>query len=315
MKPQVSVVLLNYKNSGETLECLSSLETQSYANFEVVVIDNGSGPEEVQSLEERALQAGLDLRLIALHKNRGATGGRNEGVKHARGDYLAFLDSDTIVDRDWLQELIRPFLQDRSQEIGATTSTVLNFFQRDQVEYGGHSRINVLGQARAAVTVEPAGDTRVVAGASFLLPRSVIDEIGEVNCSAYFFWWEEMDLSWRICTHGYRVAYVPASTVFHRVTSRSTRQGLDPVPLMTRNKYLTFYRNLPHAKFLVVLPLLLSYDLVVGMGYLLLRRDPRFLQAKLKGVAQFVRAIGEVPHIGGGALSYLDRRVYMDKLG
>ena len=315
MMPLASVVILSYQNSEETLECLSSLEMQSYPNLEVVVIDNGSDPEHVQALGAYASQSTLDLQLIPLSKNRGATGGRNEGVRQAKGDYVAFLDSDTVAHRDWLSELVEPFVRAGSRKMGATTSTVRNFFHRDLVEYGGHSRINIFGQARASNTVQHSSETRVLAGASFMMPRSVISTLGEVNCSAYFFWWEEMDLSWRLNSRGYELEYVPTSVVFHRVTSRTTRSGPETLPLATRNKYLTFYRNLPRAKFLLISPVLLGFDLVMGIGYLMLRRDLRFLTAKLKGTAQFVRTAGEVHHVGGGRFSYLDKRLYLDKLG
>lgn len=315
MMPLASVVILSYQNSEETLECMSSLETQSYPNLQVVLIDNGSSSEHVQRLKRYASQSPLDLRLIPSDTNRGAAGGRNEGARQARGDYIAFLDSDTVVDEDWLQELVEPFLRDDSEAIGATTSTVRNFFQRDLVEYGGQSRMNVFGQAKASNKVQRTSETRAVAGASFMMPRSVISTLGEFNCSAYFFWWEELDLSWRLHTRGYRLMYIPTSIVFHRVTSRTTRRGPETLPLATRNKYLTFYRNLPGIKFLLLLPVLVSFDLAVGTGSLLLRRDHRFLTAKLRGITQFVRTAGQVEHPGGGALSYLDRSLYLDKLG
>ena len=316
MTASVSVVILSYQNSEETLECLSSLEKQSYGDFEVLVIDNGSDPEHVQALGAYCSQSPLDLRLIPSPTNRGTSGGRNEGVRHARGDYLAFLDSDTIVDRDWLQELVKPLLRDGSQAIGATTSTILNYFQPDLVEYGGDSRINIFGQAKASEAIRPLGETWAVAGASFMMPRSAIAALAELCCPVYFILWEEMDISWRLVSLGYRLEYVSTSVAYHRITTtHRTRWSPGTVALGTRNKYLTFYRNLALAKFLLILPVLLGYDLVMGIGYLLVRRDTRFLSARLRGLAQFVRVAGKVQHLGGGALSYLDRRLYLDKLG
>jgi GT2 family glycosyltransferase len=315
LDPLVSVVILNYQNSGETLGCLSSLGKQSYPRFEVIVVDNGSDPVHVERLEAYATQSPLDVRVIRCATNKGVAGGRNEGLRHARGEYVAFLDSDTVVDEDWLRELIHPFLGHDSHGIGATTSTVRNFFQPELVEYGGLSRISIFGQPKASNTIQTTAETRAVAGASFMVPRSAIGSLGEFNCPAYFFWWEEIDLSWRLYSRGYKLEYVPTSVVFHRVTSRKTRAGAETLPLATRNKYLTFYRNLSHAKFLLISPLLLGYDLAVGLGYVLVRRDPRFLGAKVRGVAQFVRTAGKVQHVGGGALSYLAKRLYLDKLG
>jgi GT2 family glycosyltransferase len=315
MMPLVSVVILNYQNSEEAVGCLSSLEKQSYPHFEVVLLDNASNPDHLDRIKQYREHSSLELNLITLDRNAGCAGGRNEGARHARGDYIAFLDSDTEVEEDWLSELVKPFLLDSAQTIGATTSTVRNYFQPDVVEYGGLSRLNVFGQAKAENAMQRSTETRAVAGASFMLPRWAIDELGELFSPVYFFWWEDLDVSWRLHTLGHRLVYVPTSIVFHRVTSRRTRRGPETMPLATRNKYLTFYRNLPRAKFVLILPVLVGYDLVMGMGYLLLRRDARFLTARLKGVAQFIRTAREVQHVGGGALSYLDRRLYLDKLG
>lgn len=315
MTASVSVVILSYQNSEETLQCLSSLEKQNYCHFEVIVVENGSDNKHIRALNAYASQSPLDLRLILLPTNTGATGGRNEGVRQSTGDYIAFLDSDTVAGEHWLQDLMEPFLRDDPQALGATTSTVRNFFEQGRVEYGGQSRMNVFGQAKAANVVQDPGQTRVVAGASFLIPRSIISTLGEVNCAAFFFWWEEMDLSWRLNNLGYRLEYVPKALVFHRVTSRTTRRGPETLPLATRNKYLTFYRNLPRTRFLLILPLLLGFDVAVGAGSCLLRRDHRFLTARLRGLAQFIRTAESVEHPGGGALSYLDKRLYLDRLG
>ena len=312
--PLVSVVILNYQNSEETVGCLSSLEKQRYPHFEVVLVDNASSLEHRERLDQYADHSNLDLRLIALDANRGCAGGRNEGARHATGDYIAFLDSDTVVDEDWLRELIEPFLLDTAQTIGATTSTIRNYFQPDVVEYGGLSALNIFGQADASTTVQPSSETRVIAGASFVLPRWAIDELGELFSPVYFFWWEDLDVSWRLCTLGYRLEYVPTSVVLHRVTSREKRKGPATIPLKVRNKYLTFYRNLALGRFVLIFPLLFALDLVIGLGTLLARREVRTIGATLKGVGQFLQTLPRVKRYGGGTFSYLDKRVYLHRL-
>jgi GT2 family glycosyltransferase len=314
MMPLVSVVILNYQNSEETVRCLSSLENQSYPQFEVILIDNASNSEHRDRLERYREHSSLDLKLITLDRNAGCAGGRNEGARHASGHYVAFLDSDTEVEEDWLSELVNPLLVDTAQTIGATTSTIRNYFQPDVVEYGGHSRINIFGQAQASTTVQPSSETRAIAGASFMLPRWAINELGELFSPLYFFWWEDLDVSWRLHTLGYRLLYVPTSVVFHRVTSRAVRKGPADVPLKARNKYLTFYRNLTLGRFVLIFPLLFALDLVIGLGMLFGRREVRTVGATLTGVGQFLRTLPKVRRYGRGRFSYLDKTVYIHRL-
>ncbi len=309
-----SVVILNYQNSKETIRCLSSLQKQSYPHFEVVLVDNASGSEHLDRVKCYCEHTSLHLKLVTLDRNAGCAGGRNEGAKHATGDYIAFLDSDTEVDGEWLSELIEPFLQDSAQTIGATTSTIRNYFEPDVVEYGGLSRINIFGQADASNTVQPSSETRVIAGASFMLPRWAIDELGELFSPLYFFWWEDLDISWRLHTLGHKLLYVPTSAVFHRVTSRAIRKGPAGIPLKVRNKYLTFYRNLTVGRFLLILPLLFALDLVVGIGALFARREVRTMCGTLKGLSQFLQTLRRVKRYGGGTFSYLDKKVYFHRL-
>ena len=91
MQALVSVVIPNYNNGQYLAEAISSAISQTYKNLEIIVIDDGSTDDSNEILES----FGSKIRLIK-QENRGAASARNQGIRSAKGDYIAFLDSDDI---------------------------------------------------------------------------------------------------------------------------------------------------------------------------------------------------------------------------
>ena len=89
MNELVSIIIPNYNNAEFLKSSVSSALSQDYRNIEVIVVDDGSSDDSVQILES----FGKKIRLLR-QSNLGAATARNSGIKNAKGDYLAFLDSD-----------------------------------------------------------------------------------------------------------------------------------------------------------------------------------------------------------------------------
>ncbi len=318
MPPNVCVIILNWNGLQDTIDCLESLRETAYQQYEVIVVDNGSDADDASLLRQRF---GPYIHVIENEDNLGYAEGSNVGIRYAvrtfNPVYIALLDNDTIVDPEWLTELVEPLSAEGSAALGATCSLIRDLPNPDRIRYGGDGKMNIFGQTTASSRIEPEMTVRTFAGPSCLFRASALDQVGPPFCSEFFIYYNDIDLSWRLNSMGYRVRFVPSSVVFHKesASARSTKIRQRNAILKARNKYLIFYRNLSRGKFLLVLPLLLGFDLFVGMGYLLLRRDSRLLRAKLKGMAQFIPTAREIERPGGGALSYLDRRLYLDKLG
>ena len=89
-QPLVSVIVLNYKRLHELERCLDSIVIQDYPNIETIVVDNHS-EEDVASVVRVRGQA---MRLIELPANLGPCGGRNAGIREARGEFIVTIDND-----------------------------------------------------------------------------------------------------------------------------------------------------------------------------------------------------------------------------
>jgi GT2 family glycosyltransferase len=315
---RVAIVTLNWNGLRDTKRCLESLRRTTHPTYDVVVVDNGSTGNDVAILRNTF---GDYIHLIENGENYGFSEGSNIGYRYAvrtlDPEYIALLNNDTVVDPDWLSELLKPFSADGSETLGATCSLVRDLAHPDQIRYGGGGTMNVFGQARASTTMEPDTAVRTLAGAACLVRRSALEKLGELFCRQFFIYYNDIDLSWRLDTLGYRLRYVPTSVVLHKegASARTAAIRERNSVLNTRNKYLTFYRNLSLPNFAVMFPLLLGYDIVVGIGGTIYKADPHLLLYKTRGILEFFRTMKAVRHYGGGRLGYLDRKLYLDKLG
>ena len=308
--PTISIIILNWNGLEDTIECIESLERLTYPNYEIIVVDNGS----TDGSQEAIMKRFPEVALIQNSENLGFAGGHGKGIRYASGEYIAFLNNDTIVDPRWLDELIKPFLT-TNERIGATNSTSISYRNRDEVQYGGNGAINIFGQVRASNRVEYGiKETHAISGDSFMMKKEVIDGLEEFLCPEYFAYYEDIDLSWRLINKGYKLIYSPKSIVYHKggMTSRkiSDRKRVYDV----RNKYLTFYRNLSDARLLLVFPLLLFFDLVAILTLIFYARRTNNARLRFKGIMEFFKMRRQVRRYGNGRISYLEKRIFWDKL-
>lgn len=125
--PKVTIVILNWNSKKYLSECLPSVFNQSYPNYEVILVDNGSTDGSVEFVRENYPQ----VKIIKLDKNYGTAKGNNIGIEEALKDenvrYIAVLDNDAKVDRNWLSELVKAAENDEEmrRKVGMWASKIL----------------------------------------------------------------------------------------------------------------------------------------------------------------------------------------------
>ena len=93
LEPLISVVIPAYNRAAAIPDCLRSVQVQTYQNWEVIVADDGSR-DGTPEITERVAREDARIRLVRQDRNRGAQAARNSGIHAAKGDWIAFLDSD-----------------------------------------------------------------------------------------------------------------------------------------------------------------------------------------------------------------------------
>jgi hypothetical protein len=199
--------------------------------------------------------------------------GNNLGARAARGDYLAFLNPDTVVEPGWLEELIAAL--ERQPDAGLATPKILLMADParintcgNDVHISGLTLCRGLGLPREALqNVEPVN---AISGAAFVMRRQVFDDLGGFD-GLFFLYLEDTDLSWRAQLAGYRSIYVPTSVVRH---DYALRFGVRKTFYQERNRYLMLLKSLRWRSLLILAPTLLAAE-VVTWGFVLLRERGR----------------------------------------
>ncbi len=200
----VSVIIPTYNRSDMVCECVESIFNSTYSNLEMIVVDNCSTDDTCQAIRKHW---GDRVKLIELEENLMAAGGRNEGIKHATGDYLLFVDNDNIVEADMIELLVEAMEGDdsiglvgplsinryRDNTIWLASGDYQFFSSRPKTLHSGCRPEDVPLKKRYSTCYSPN---------IMMVRRAAMDAVGGFDRS-YFAMYEEADLGYRIKNAGY----------------------------------------------------------------------------------------------------------------
>jgi len=214
LTPRISVIIPVYGKIDYTLKCLRSIANGAIqVPFEVIVV-NDCSPDNTQD----ALNKVLGLRVISNQINQGFIRSCNNGAAVAHGEYLCFLNNDTEVCAEWLDELIRTF--DDFPGVGLAGSRLVYPDGKLQ-EAGGiiWRDGSAWNFGRGSDPCDPmfnyVREADYISGASILIQKKLFDEFGgfdELYLPAYG---EDSDLALKVRSRGLKVMYQPLSVVIH----------------------------------------------------------------------------------------------------
>ncbi len=210
-KGLVSIIILNWNGLDFTEACLNSLEKETvYRPFEVIVVDNGSSARERGELK-RLFKAGKIQHLILNDQNRGFSGGNNQGMKAAAGEFLLLLNNDVEVKKGWLKAMVEDLKSHSGVGIIGPRMIVPG---SGSEEADGGGAIDDTGAARPLIHKSRA-EVEAVGGAALLFRRSVYDTIGGLEEGFNPIYFEEMDFCCRARKAGFKIVYLPESIIVH----------------------------------------------------------------------------------------------------
>jgi GT2 family glycosyltransferase len=243
--PLFSVIILNWNGRHLLEECLDSVLSQTFRNFETIVVDNGSTDGSVDWLKERYGDA---VTSVALPSNLGFAGGNNAGIRVAQGRYVILLNNDAAVDPGWLAALSDGVR--RRPDAGMFTPKILNFYRRDEIDNTGHL-IYPDGMARGRHRLEKddgrfdeEGEVLSPSGCAGVYRKEMLDEIGMLD-DAFFAYGEDVDLGLRGRWAGWTCIYVPSAVVYHKYSATSGTYSPQKAFLAERNRLWLLFKNFP----------------------------------------------------------------------
>ncbi|MEM0999949.1 MAG: glycosyltransferase family 2 protein [Bacteroidota bacterium] len=251
MVPGVTIVILNWNGRKFLEQFLPSVLATAYANFQVLVVDNGSTDDSIAYL-----QAEFPLvRLLELDRNYGFTTGNNKALPHVDTPYFVLLNNDVEVDPGWLGPMVE--VMEADETVAAVQPKLLAYQDRDHFEYAGAAGgyLDVYGYpfSRGRLFECNEKDTGQydavqeifwATGACMLIRKSVTDRIGLFE-DRYFAHMEEIDFCWRAKNFGYKVMYTPHGKAWHLGGGTLPKSSPRKTYLNAHNSLATLLKNFP----------------------------------------------------------------------
>lgn len=245
--PKVTIIILNWNGKEDTLECLSSVSNINYFNYELVIVDNGSSDDSVDSIRSQFPQ----VHIIETGKNLGFAEGNNVGIRYALScgaDYILVLNNDTWVEKDFLKHLVSEAVNTDNQFV---YGSAIYYAEPDNMIWFAGAKWNndkltfdfPLQNSLSDHLPSRPFESDYICGAALFFHRSIPEQIGLLD-EKFFLVWEESDWCYRARKAGYPSLIVPDSKIWHKI---GVSFGSESSPLRlffsARNRLLWIEKN------------------------------------------------------------------------
>jgi GT2 family glycosyltransferase len=290
----VSIVIVTWNSAAHLPACLDALTAQTYQDFDVVLVDNGSTDGCVDEAESRWPE--LRLQVVKLGENKGFAAANNTGARLAGGQWLALLNADAFPDTHWLEELLKAAGNNLKYSIFASRQLLAN---DTSILDGAGDIYHVSGLAWRRFHGLPAGDfgmkTEEVfspCGAAALYLRDMFVLAGGFD-EDFFSYFEDIDLGFRLRLMGFKCLYVPQAVVEHVGSASTGRRSAFAIYHGHRNLVWAYIKNMPAALFWACLPLHLLMNLYFLLAFSASGQAKAIWRAKADGLRGLGRMLAK----------------------
>lgn len=244
--PEISIVIVNYNGKSHLIDCLNSLNAQSFKDFEVIVVDNGSLDGSVDFIKNNYPQ----VRLVENKVNRGFCGGNNDGIRISKGKYLFLLNNDTVLDKDCIKVLY-DFLSNSNKNCFAVFPKVLFYHAQSFINCAGvvwnykhFWRDTRIGLVDIGQFKEP----QKIFGSMFvavLLKKNIFEKMDFFD-ELLFTYGEDFDICYQSNLFKFDMYLVPQAVVYHKFRT-SSQENINPLwsfYLYLRNYFYVIFKNI-----------------------------------------------------------------------
>ncbi|HEV2495160.1 MAG TPA: glycosyltransferase family 2 protein [Terriglobia bacterium] len=252
-RPGTTFVIVNWNRRALLEQCLRSLEQQTASCFDVVLVDNGSTDG---SLDGLAQFARLSLQVIRNQENCGFAPAVNQGIRQARGRFVALVNNDVVLDPHWLESMSAAFQTD--PRLGMCASKILfadpphlidkvgHVIYPDGQNYGrGHLEVDRGQYDRPEGALCPDGAAAIY--------RAEVFESAGLFDEDFFAYGDDADLGLRAQLCGWKCLYVPAAMAYHYRSSTLGEYAPAKIFLVERNRIWLALKLFPW-RLLMLLP-------------------------------------------------------------
>jgi len=253
--PSVDIIICSYNDKKLTVKCIDSLQTLSYPNFQIILVDDCSTDDSVNFFRGKY----PTITIVKNKKNLGPAKTRNVGIEVSKAKYVVTMDNDAILSQNWLTKMIT--IMESDKEIGQAVGKILfadNF--KKIAAAGGSMRFRGkgydigFGELDADRKYNKIRCVLYACTASSIIRRKALNKVGGF-CSLYYHGYEDTDLSLLLNIAGYKVMYYPKIISYHELSQTVNQTiGKKRVYYWIRNRLLLMLRNYEFKSLIMYLP-------------------------------------------------------------
>lgn len=291
-KELISVILVTRNRKKELLRCLKSLQIANYKQIEIIIVDNDTNPPVLSWLKKSP----PNVNIIRSEKNLGAAGGRNLGIRFAKGNFLLFIDDDAKIQKDMIGQLLKILL--KNSQIGIVQPKIFNMGSKNILQ-GIGCNIDLLTGKVSALGIREIDKGQYdnieeipTVGCIWMVKKEVIKKIGKYD-EQYFIPYEDLDFSLRARKSGYKIFFAAKALAWHSsIKPTFINPSLDYIGIrskdqayrIARNKIIFMKKHAPFLNLLFFLFILLPIYTFVHSVVILLSLKVTVLFDYWKGV-------------------------------
>jgi len=282
---KVAIIIVTYNGSKYIARCLTSVFSNKYENFTVLVVDNNSADDTVEIVGKLFPQ----VELIKLDSNLGFVGGNNIGIKRALqdgADCIILLNQDTEVEYDWLAQLVKTAQENK--KAGIIQAMLLLAEERsltnnvgNAMHYLGFGFVKHYRERVDSWFHRSPFEIGYASGAAMLITREVLEKVGALD-EKFFMYHEDLDLCWRARLTGYKIMIAPQAVVYHHYQFNRNKKMFY---WTERNRWACLLQNYSWTTLLKLAPILILIEMMM-LAYSL---SGGWLVQKLKSYAWVIK--------------------------
>jgi GT2 family glycosyltransferase len=242
--PRLSIIVLSWNGADLLRRCLASLRAQTYRDFEVLVVDNGS----VDGTADMVAADYPEVRLLLNSENKGFCAGNNQAIEVAGGALVMLLNNDAELHELCVERLSEA--ADLDPDYGMFATRIM-MFDRPEVFDSTGLLVYPDGICRSRGWLEKdlgqydeADEVLGPNGCAAVYRRTLLDDIGLFD-EHYFAYLEDLDLAFRAQLRGWKCRYVPDAIVFHKKSMTSGYHSAYKAYLVERNRIFNAVKLFP----------------------------------------------------------------------
>jgi GT2 family glycosyltransferase len=308
--PLISMIVSNL--NGMTLnlleDCMTSLMSPGYPNWELIVVDNNSTDKSVSYLE-KLFKGKKNCRVIKNPINMYSQG-LNLGADAANGEYLAYFNNDVAIKKGYFQELVKQFANDK--KLGIAQGKLVNYFDRKKIDSAGETMdkygnpITIGAGEKDKGQYDKEEDILSTSGSATFIKKELFEKLGKYDPD-YGIGYEDMDLALRARRLGYKVKRFPKAVVYHKRASTDLAEfiRIQVKKHFNKNRIATMIKNYPVSLLITTLPVTLILYTGIALYEWIIRRNFKI------GATRFTAICWDIVH----SPSLVVKRYKIKKLG